>query len=137
MRWLLTSRARASARAVFAEAGSAAELLRRLEAEIREVDRLLESCAWRTRESAEAVSDVLHAAEFALHPTRSSQTALQLTLRVLSRAFDSSHPTAMDARALAVNRRLAQREGFAQRMQSRAAKWMGSRPASSAGFSVC
>ena len=107
------------------------------------MDRLMESCAWHTRESAEAVSDVLHAAEFAMHPARSSQTALQLTFRLLRKSFEvQSSGSARrgegeggrraHALELYVNRRLASRKDFAEKVGSRAARW---RPPT--GFYVC
>lgn len=112
--------------AVFGGAQTSVDTMRRtLREERMATERLLDSCAWRTRECAEAVDDVLVAAEHALDPARASPTAIAATVRVLRRAFDGRDGSPADAHALEMrmNARLAAREGFAQAATRRAARW--------------
>ena len=117
-------------------ARSAAAMRRALAKEVYDVDRLLDSCAWHTRECAEAVSDVLHAATFALDDARSSPHALALTARVLQRGLDAAGTAGADVgtvettaqHALMANARLATRRGFADDLTRRRKRWLAQRP---------
>jgi len=99
-------------------AESVPEMQESIEREHAAVDRLLQSHAWRTRELAEPVCDVLSAAAVALHPQRSSPSALAATFRVLRRCFEADGARA-HALELAVNAKLAARSDFEQRMRAR------------------
>ena len=93
-------------------------MLESLGHERRQVAKLLDSCAWQTREVAEGVSDVLTAAAKALDPQRASAPALRETVRVLRRCFEASDAARAHRIELQAMERLAKRADFAPRARA-------------------